>query len=290
MIKTPATRFASAAALLLGLAVAPLLDNSDSPDPPPDVPTSTTEPRFHINWQRDALELSGHTRSEKHEQDLVQLANASFSDNAVVTAFEPLGVVPDYWDDLTTQVLYLLAETSSAEASLSVDRLDIRSVIVDDLAWQSRLNAIRNALPEQVTISTDALFIDDDANLSTICERAFARFDVGRINFEESSTDFRASAYPRLERLVDLAGTCKDSKVSITGHTDATGNVAWNQRLSLQRANAVGDHLIASGVDRARLVVAGAGSSNPIADDSTRYGRSLNRRIDIKLSVADPSN
>lgn len=290
MIKNPATKSVAAAVLLLGLAAAPILDDSDSPDAAPSVPVSTGDPQFQIHWQQGLLEVSGHTRSEKHEQDLVQLANTSFSDNSVVTAFEPLGVVPDYWTDLTAQVLYLLAETSSAEARLSIDRLDIRSVIVDDLAWRSRLTAIRKALPEQVTISTDTLLIDDTVDLPAVCERAFAKFDVGRINFEESSTEFRASAYPRLERVIALASACKDSRVSITGHTDATGSPVSNQRLSLRRANAVGDYLIGGGVDRARLVVAGAGSSIPIADDSTRYGRSLNRRIDIKLGFAEPNN
>jgi len=290
VIKIPAARIVAAAIFLLGLTVAPLLDNSDPPDVPLGVAIPTSEPRFQIRWQRGTLELSGHTRSQKHEQNLIQLANASFRNNAVVTAFEPLGLVPDYWADLTTQVLYLLVETSSAEASLSVNRLDIRGVIIDDLAWQSRLSAIRNALPQQVAISTDTLLVDDAVDLRTVCTRAFANFDAGQINFEESSTEFRASALPRLERLMALASACENSRVSITGHTDATGSVAWNQRLSLQRANAVGDYLVAGGVDRARLVVSGAGSSNPIADDGTHYGRSLNRRIDIKLGLADPLN
>lgn len=290
MIKNPATRIVAAAVLLVGLAAAPLLDNSDPGDAGPIVPVSTDEPRFLIHWQRETLELVGHTRSAEHEQDLVQLANASFSNRSFVTAFEPLGVVPDYWADLTTQVLYLLAETSSAEARLSIDRLDIRGVIVDDLAWQSRLKAIRKALPEQVAISTDILLIDDTVDLSAVCERAFANFDVGRINFEESSTEFRASAYPRLERLIAFAGACEGSWVSITGHTDATGSPVWNQNLSLQRAKAVGDYLVTGGVNPARLAIAGAGSSNPIADDSTRYGRGLNRRIDIKFGFDAPNN
>lgn len=290
MIKKPATRTVAAAVLLVGLAAAPLLDNSDPADARASVPVSTDEPRFQIHWRHETLELSGHTRSEDHEEDLVQLANASFSDSTLVTAFEPLGVVPDYWTDLTTQVLYLLAETSSAEARLSIDRLHIRGVTVDDLAWRSRLKAIHKVLPEQVAISTDMLPIDNTVDVSAVCERAFANFDVGRINFAESSTEFRASAYPRLERLVALASACKDSRVSITGHTDATGSPVWNQELSLQRAKAVRDYLVTGGLDRARLAVAGAGSSNRIADDSTRYGRGLNRRIDIKLGFAEPNN
>jgi outer membrane protein OmpA-like peptidoglycan-associated protein len=220
----------------------------------------------------------------------MQVANSTFTDNAILTAFEPLGVVPDYWADLTTQALYLLAVTSSADANLSPGQLDIRSVIVDELSWQSRLNAVRNALPRQVALNVDTLLVDEAIDLSAVCDRAFANFEVGPINFAESSSKFRASAYPRLSRLLALASTCEDSWVSVTGHTDASGSEIQNQRLSLQRAHAVGDYLVSGGLDRTRLLLAGVGSSSPIADDSTRYGRSLNRRIDIELSLAQQNN
>lgn len=285
MIKNPAARIVAAAILVGGLAVAPLLDNSDSQDSPFGAPPSISDPEFRILWNSGELVLSGHTRSLKHEKALVQVANTSFSSAAVITAFEPLGIVPDYWDDLTTRILYLLAETDSADATVSVHEVTIRGVIVNEFAWQSRLAAIRNALPEPISVNTDTLLVDDATDVSGICERAFARFEVGAINFEESSIDFRSSAFPRLDRLLALANACDKPRISITGHTDSTGSDAWNKQLSLQRANAVGDYLVAGGVDRARLQIVGAGSMFPIADDGTRYGRGLNRRIEIKSAL-----
>ena len=53
--------------------------------------------------------------------------------------------------------------------------------------------------------------------------------------------------------------------------------------MSQARAQAVADYLIANGVAADRLVVEGRGSSEPIADNDTRYGRSLNRRIEFGL-------
>ena len=287
MIKLPAARVVAAAILVGGLAVAPLLDISDLTDSASSAPAPISDPGFRIQWHGGELTLSGHTRSASHEQDLVQVARTSFANAAIETAFEPLGIVPDFWVDLTTRILYLLAETSSAEATVSIDAIIIRGVVVDEFAWQSRLNAIRHALPVQISIDTDAQLVDDGIDVSRICQRAFSGFDVGAINFEESSIDFRSSAYPRLDRLLALAIACGDTRLSITGHTDATGSEARNQRLSLQRANAVRDYLVAGGVDSTRLQIVGAGALHPIADDSTRYGRSLNRRIEIKLDLAD---
>jgi outer membrane protein OmpA-like peptidoglycan-associated protein len=201
----------------------------------------------------------------------------------VVTDFQPLAVAPDFWADVTLQALYLLAVSRYAEATIAADELNIRGVVDDQLGWQNRLDAIKKTLPANFVVSTDIMFVDNRVSVATVCERAFRAFNSGPIKFEESSTTFLSSAYPRLDRLVALANACRASLISITGHTDASGSEAGNQELSLKRANAVADHIVNSGIDRSRLLVRGVGSTVPIADDTTRYGRSLNRRIEIVL-------
>lgn len=285
MIKKSATRIVAAVILVGGLAVSPLLDNSESTDTA-IAALASQPPLFQIRWQRGELVLSGHTTSLRHEQDLLQIAKSSYPEDPVITNFQPLGIVPPYWEDMTTQVLYLLAESASAQAELSTNEIRIRGITVDHFSWQSRLDALKKTLPPHLSMVTDTLPVDVSVSVGEVCTRAFAAFESGAVNFEESSTFFRSSAYPRLDRVIALANACGNSEISITGHTDSSGNDLWNQRLSLQRANAVGDYIVSGGVDRARLQVAGAGSSAPIADDSTRYGRSLNRRIEISLTSA----
>jgi len=238
-------------------------------------------PAFQINWHHGGLVLAGHTLSLQHEQNLLQVAASSFPGSQVITDFEPLGIVPDYWGDTTIQILYLLAETDSSHADLSTDRIIIRAVISDELGWQNRLHALKKAFPDNVLISVNTVVIDTTVSVWEVCERAFAAFDAGPINFEESSAELRSSAYPRLDRVIAFASACMDSSIEIIGHTDASGFESWNQTLSLRRANAVGDYIVRGGIHRARLIVSGAGSANPVADDGTHYGRSLNRRIEI---------
>ena len=285
MIKKSATRIVAAVILVGGLAVSPLLDNSESTDTA-IAALASQPPLFQIRWQRGELLLSGHTTSLRHEQALLQIAKSSYPEDPVITNFRPLGIVPPYWEDMTTQVLYLLAESASAQAELSTNEIRIRGITVDHFSWQSRLDALKKSLPPHLSMVTDTLPVDVSVSVGEVCTRAFAAFESGAINFEESSKNFRSSAYPRLDRVIALANACGNSEISITGHTDSSGNDLWNQRLSLQRANAVGDYIVSGGVERARLQVAGAGSSAPIADDSTRYGRSLNRRIEISLTSA----
>jgi len=122
---------------------------------------------------------------------------------------------------------------------------------------------------------------DREANVVALCTRAFENHDAGPVNFEESTTTFRSSAVPVLQRIVALANVCRNAAIAITGHTDSSGDERWNVRLSLARAEAIATYLVEQGITPERLIAAGAGSSSPVADNTTRYGRGLNRRIEF---------
>jgi OOP family OmpA-OmpF porin len=121
----------------------------------------------------------------------------------------------------------------------------------------------------------------ESADSRALCARAYANHKPGPVTFDESTTTFRSSAVPVLLRIVALANTCRSAAILITGHTDSSGDERWNVRLSLARAEAVADYLEQRGIAAERLIATGAGSSLPIADNATRYGRSLNRRIEF---------
>lgn len=75
-----------------------------------------------------------------------------------------------------------------------------------------------------------------------------------------------------------------NARMVVTGYTDSQGDPARNEALSVERATAVVDYMVATGgIDRARFDAIGAGDRNPVADNATPEGRRLNRRIDVKL-------
>lgn len=75
-----------------------------------------------------------------------------------------------------------------------------------------------------------------------------------------------------------------DLEVSIaTGHTDSIGSAAYNQKLSLRRANAVKAYMVSKGIDSSRIYTDGKGKTQPIADNKTAEGRAKNRRTEIEL-------
>lgn len=70
-------------------------------------------------------------------------------------------------------------------------------------------------------------------------------------------------------------------KILVVGHTDATGTAEGNQRLSEQRARAVGDILADAGIARKDIYYQGAGASRPVASNTTDEGRAQNRRVEF---------
>ncbi|MCO6055621.1 OmpA family protein [Pseudomonas sp. MOB-449] len=81
-----------------------------------------------------------------------------------------------------------------------------------------------------------------------------------------------------------LKSEAPDAKLTVTGHTDSVGSDAYNQKLSERRAHAVADYLVRSGIPASNIVsVAGAGESQPVADNSTKDGRAMNRRVEIQI-------
>ena len=152
--------------------------------------------------------------------------------------------------------------------------------------------AAQNASPEPLAESADlaASKPDHTTDVATLCARAFAHHHAGPVNFDESATTFRSSAVPVLQRIVALANACRNAAIEITGHTDSSGDERWNVRLSLARAEAIADYLVQHGIAAERLIATGAGSSSPIADNTTRYGRGLNRRIEFAFIPSPPGS
>ncbi|WP_332848629.1 OmpA family protein [Massilia sp. S19_KUP03_FR1] len=101
------------------------------------------------------------------------------------------------------------------------------------------------------------------------------------INFDTDKATLRADGKPAVDEIATLLKNDVKLKLSIEGHTDNSGIAAHNVDLSRQRANAVVQQLVASGIDAARLQAAGKGAATPLADNTSEAGRAQNRRVEL---------
>ena len=87
-------------------------------------------------------------------------------------------------------------------------------------------------------------------------------------------------------KLDDLVSKIRDINLEViiaVGHTDSIGTDAYNQRLSVRRAEAVKAYLVSKGIERNRVYTEGKGEKQPVADNRTKEGRAKNRRVEIEV-------
>jgi OOP family OmpA-OmpF porin len=87
-------------------------------------------------------------------------------------------------------------------------------------------------------------------------------------------------------KLDDLVSKIKGINLEViiaVGHTDSIGSDAYNQKLSVRRAEAVKAYLISKGIERNRVYTEGKGEKQPVADNRTAEGRAKNRRVEVEV-------
>jgi len=104
-----------------------------------------------------------------------------------------------------------------------------------------------------------------------------------QLKFESGKVNLRKKIYIGVDSLVVFMQENPNASLFISGHTDNTGTLKINQKLSLQRAMVVSNYLIKKGIDKKRISQKGFADTRPIADNKTLKGRALNRRVDIEL-------
>ncbi len=90
-------------------------------------------------------------------------------------------------------------------------------------------------------------------------------------------------SYEGIRNLLQMMKNSPTMKVEISGHTDSQGPDAYNENLSLRRAQAVRNILIKGGADGARITAVGYGESKPMETNDTMEGRRMNRRIEFRI-------
>ena len=100
--------------------------------------------------------------------------------------------------------------------------------------------------------------------------------------FEFDRAEITPQGAAVLDSLVDHLNLCENARINIDGHTDQIGTESYNRDLSERRARAAQRYLSEAGIDSGRLLPRGFGEADPLASNTTREGRALNRRVELR--------
>lgn len=108
------------------------------------------------------------------------------------------------------------------------------------------------------------------------------------VHFETGRSALTPDSYSILNEVSTSLLAHPEVRIQVAGHTDITGPLSLNMRLSLQRAQSVMAYLARQGVDPSRMEAQGYGPDEPIATNATVDGRAQNRRVELRLIEGGP--
>jgi outer membrane protein OmpA-like peptidoglycan-associated protein len=176
-----------------------------------------------------------------------------------------------------TQVV-LLPDPDGRVGTLSVTTE--RGAQTLDQAWQATTSAGMDKMP-------DAPKILKETEVRQTFREALAAEPIPPISFiihfGTDSFALSAEADAIITQVIEAIQVRKSTDIVISGHTDAVGSVDYNRRLSLRRAKAVEDILIAKGIDGQKIHVTYHGKGNPVVQTPDGVPEPRNRRVEITI-------
>ncbi|MFZ1815264.1 MAG: OmpA family protein [Rhizobiaceae bacterium] len=179
----------------------------------------------------------------------------------------------------------LLGRLAHGKAELRGNDLSLSGEALSGASANEIRAQARNALPKgfnglaDVSLRSVAQFVTPEA-----CQNELDRLirdDV--IHFESGKSAIKTDSFGLLDQLAFAAQRCPKDRIEIGGHTDSDGSDDSNMVLSQDRANAVRDYLVRSGVFFSRLLARGYGETQPVANNSSAQGKARNRRISFQV-------
>lgn len=110
----------------------------------------------------------------------------------------------------------------------------------------------------------------------------------GDITFKTGAANVKNTAEERIAQMANVLKKYPENKITIIGHTDATGSKSVNKMLSEKRAMSVKNLLVQDGVPSKSIKTVGAADTDPIASNKTVDGRQANRRVELAITMEDP--
>lgn len=168
------------------------------------------------------------------------------------------------------------------------DEIYIVNSLAEDGSYQVNLE---KGITYKLTVAAEGFFryygqvmLDEDQEMNLVLTPNSIGTSLRlNINFELSSAKITEESHTELERILEMMNDHPGMVIQLEGHTDFRGNARKNQELSEERVEAVKNWLVDKGVSRNRIRLKAFGGSQPLSRANTEEGRTMNRRVEVRI-------
>ena len=197
---------------------------------------------------------------------------------------------PDVFAVTVAEQQQILAnEAATGKAQTTADQGVANAAAAQTSANQAQSTADQGLSTAQAAGTVAA---EDAAAVKTVNQRVsdlndYSTLAEAQVYFREGGSSLDAKGKADLDQLVSSTSGATGYLIEIAGYASSDGSAKYNQKLSEERAASVVQYLIQNGnVPVRRIVVpAGYGETHPVAENTDRKGRALNRRVEVKVLV-----
>ena len=238
----------------------------------------------HVNQLNDriaTLEVTGQRAADEAREQTTRAERAERSAREAAAAREEAAAEAETAQrvaaDADQRAATALERAADAQATSLAAQAEARRV-------QEEAEATRQAAEAEMNRLSEALGRIAETRRTAL--GLVMSLDEGYLKFDFDRADLRQESREILSRIAGILFTSEDFAITITGHTDARGDDAYNQRLSERRARAVADYLIGAGLASERFTVEGLGQALPLDTGDSDEAHARNRRVELGIVSA----
>lgn len=206
--------------------------------------------------------------------DIAARVNAGNTEDLVLTAERQQRTI----SNLRTEQSYTERELATSKKELTTAEKEHQEL----LKKQSELAKSQELLKKAANLRNQ--FKPNEAEV--FAEDGKLKVRLKALRFPSGQAELGPKNQALLKKVESAIATLEPAKITIEGHTDATGRSETNKMLSERRAQAVGEFLKAEGsIDQSKIQSVGKGAEEPVGDNNSPYGRAENRRIDMVIET-----
>lgn len=190
----------------------------------------------------------------------------------------------DKWQDIMDNISYYFSNNlENAHLLYKNNKLELKGTTLSKNAKNDLTNILEKLKTQGIGISDNFNLIEAKTSKQKVKKEIYDLLYSKTIEFEKGKAVIKDETFPLLNNIIIMLKEFPDLNILIQGHTDDTGEENFNQKLSLDRANAIKKYFVDNEIAKESLFTIGYGETRPAFPNNSEENRQKNRRVEFKV-------